>query len=525
MADVAAKPRGFRAKLGFGAKDDAPRKLVKNTIPRDDAITVNSVNVERRFSDGMSERKMLVSFGRKPSGDSGHESHFGRSWTNGQRQENAPTKTRAPRKLLKAPKHVPKGIVLDKDTGERKDLTEMLHAFNYNDATDHIQETAQPLPPEYDPSRSDGAFFMACVPIGVWLLISAYLTPLDLAQLSSTCKAMHDLLIKTVAQSFRDPINLHHRQTFLLSMDLKLPNHLFCFPCSQWHIRTHPGSEILKPSSVLNPLFTCPNSTNNLLPPSRLRLTDGRTLPFTFVQLAKRHWAHGPTYGIPIESLARRWKDPYSPWTHESKYHIHTNSYILLRLKSQVYVTPGMTPAAKRLLLFSRSDYTPYFSVCAHWRSGILTEIPKCALDHIPVPETTVYGQLRARKAPGPVTLCEHCRPMRRCPDCPSEYLFEIKLVEDRTVKGMVPERFKLALCVTRWSDLGSAVAPEDREWAAVTGGGEEYDSFKEIGRRAVSGVFESAFSDAVPGQRILSMRPEGEGWGRGGEDNGDDWY
>ena len=100
-------------------------------------------------------------------------------------------------------------------------------------------------------------------------------------------------------------------------------------------------------------------------------------------------------------------------------------------------------------------------------------------------------------------------------------------------MRGGGVERFKLALEVSRWSDLGVGESPEDREWAAVTGGkvergneevGEEhgtYDSFKEIGGRGISGVFEGAFSETVPGQRVESMRP-----GKGGGDVDDDgWY
>jgi hypothetical protein len=88
--------------------------------------------------------------------------------------------------------------------------------------------------------------------------------------------------------------------------------------------------------------------------------------------------------GIGHQTLARRWKDPYSPWMHESMYHVSAKGHVMMRIKSQVYVEGGMTAAAKCMLLYSRGDYTPYFSVCSHWKDGILMTIPKCALDHIP---------------------------------------------------------------------------------------------------------------------------------------------
>jgi len=193
----------------------------------------------------------------------------------------------------------------------------------------------------------------------------------------------------------------------------------------------------------------------------------------------------------------------------------------MMRVKSQVYVYPGMTQAAMRLLLYSRGDYTPYFSVCAHWRDGILTSIPKCAIRHIPVREVNAITQFRAHRPTGLVPLCEECRPMRRCPECPTEYLFELKLVEDKTVERNSPDRFKQALIATRWSDLGAARSPADPEWAAVVGEKEDYDSFIEIKNRAVSGIFESAFSDTGPGQRILSMNPKGIKRGEAGNT----WY
>ena len=68
---------------------------------------------------------------------------------------------------------------------------------------------------------------------------------------------------------------------------------------------------------------------------------------------------------------------------------------------------------------------------------------------------------------------------------------------------------------------MGPARSPGDAEWAAVVGEYDGYDSFKEIGKRAVSGVFESAFTDTTPRQRILSANPEGL---KDDEDRGD-WY
>lgn len=207
-------------------------------------------------------------------------------------------------------------------------------------------------------------------------------------------------------------------------------------------------------------------------------------------------------------------------------YHVTDKGHVMMRIKSQRYVEGGMTVAAKRMALFSRGDYTPYFSVCSHWKDGLLTSIPKCALDHIPFEQlpdalTQLKAKVGTRKANGFVSLCSRCRPMRRCPMCPTEYVFELKLVEDKTVKIQSPDRFKQALIATRWSDLGPGRSPDDKEWAAISGESDSYDSFLEIGRRAVSGVFESAFTDNPPGQRILSSNPKKVK----ADEIGGDWY
>lgn len=80
--------------------------------------------------------------------------------------------------------------------------------------------------------------------------------------------------------------------------------------------------------------------------------------------------------------------------------------------------------------------------------------------------------------------------------------------------------RFKQAIVVTRWSDLGDGTTPLDEEWAAVNGVG-DYDSFGKMGRRAIAGIFESQSGVTIPGQRILSVNPNG---GKLGEE-GHNWY
>jgi len=192
---------------------------------------------------------------------------------------------------------------------------------------------------------------------------------------------------------------------------------------------------------------------------------------------------------------------------------------------STCFALPGLPPAGERHLLYSREDFVPYFSVCAHWKDGELMPLVKCALRHIPKPISgsglrRVGDEVKYRlHRPNPIiTLCSECRPMRRCPECPTEYLIELKMAEDRTDPVNI---FKQALVLTRWSDLGDGSSPWSPEWAACNGEA-EYDSFKAIGRRAISGVFEAQFnSDTIPGQRVLSMNPNNEKRGEAGHN----WY
>lgn len=162
-------------------------------------------------------------------------------------------------------------------------------------------------------------------------------------------------------------------------------------------------------------------------------------------------------------------------------------------------------------------------------------KICKCMLSHIPAPPTSYASQLKtggfanlSKTAAHPDFLvrgCDFCRPARRCPECPTEYLVEARLVEDVADKAA---QFKHAIVVTRWSDLGDGSSPYvSPEWVAINGitvkdgeGGKGFDSFSNVGRRAVGGIFESVVSGSTPGQRLVSLNPgnkkmgeEGTGW------------
>ncbi|KAJ5203128.1 hypothetical protein N7449_005207 [Penicillium cf. viridicatum] len=409
---------------------------------------------------------------------------------------------------------------VDSQLGERRDYTEIIHTLGTLDVND-------PSAANYESNehRPPGEGDIASLSPKLWAQIAGYLNPAEAASLAITTITLYRRLGPRYLMALNHPDNHTHKINFLSGLDISLPHHLLCFPCVQYHRRTQEGNERIRPSHVLNPLFNCRNSTNATNPPPRHRITHGRNLPFTFVQLAMRAHRFGPSYGLDPDALGRRWQR--DNWSHTSRFHIHEGR-LLMRVTSQTFAAPALTPSAQRMLLYSRDDYCPYFSACAHWRDGELMPACKCALEHIPRRRNSgglqgLENRVKDRIA-GQVfdpnaltTLCGFCRPMRRCPECPTEYLIEVKLSED-----LVDRRFKQSIVVTRWSDLGDGTTPGGIEWEAINGKGNDYDSFAHYAKRGIASIFEAAFTaDTLPGQRVVSLNPKKKTLG----EEGNRWY
>ncbi|KIW66934.1 hypothetical protein PV04_06216 [Phialophora macrospora] len=413
----------------------------------------------------------------------------------------------------------------DAQTGERKDHTEMLHSLTQRGSAeslaDKVQAMFRGIPPQ------PAADFFARFPTGIWARVVESLGPSDKASLAFSCKPFRDLLGTEIWTDLNTAENRDAKTEFLGRLDEHLPDHLLCFPCGIYHVRSQKGQEMLRPTNVSNPVFNCPNVYNIENKVSRHRITVGRGLPFPFVQLVLRAQKYSQEHGIPIDSMSRRYKDRDGEWTHQTRY-AAVNGHLLVRVISSAFATPALPPAGLRKLLYSPGDnYNPYFSVCSHWRDGNLMPAVKCALSHIPKPPegggiagTTAKVQYHFHRPHPIITLCSECRPMRRCPECPTEYLIEMRVQEDRSDPD--PRKmFKHAIVVTRWSDLGDGSSPKSPEWAACNGEA-EYDSFTALGRRAISGTFESQFTvDHIPGQKMVSMNPNKIKLG----EKGHDWY
>jgi hypothetical protein len=425
--------------------------------------------------------------------------------------------------------------------GGPRDHTEMLHGLTHHGSFDSLVADPRLDPEGHRAQVMDTAtlrrlheaserkkLILRRLPASVCKKVASFLDPADAAHLAMTCRLLLEKLGNEPFHALALRENRHHRIRFLNHMDAQFPSHLLCFPCGTYHRRFMTGGEKLRADFVNNPIYVCPKATSSVLP--RMRLTHGRQLPYYFVQLATRQAVHSRRYGIDPTSLSRKWKDPSSGWTHQSRYMIHDNR-LLLRIRSQLFASPKLTPTGERKLLYDPEEYTPFFSVCAHWRDGVLMKVCKCALSHVPSPPESLLDQMK--KSPRAAALearnlmarpdfrakqCEFCAPARRCPACPTEYLVEVGVAEDP--KDPV-NKFKHVLVVTRWSDLGNGKSPTaSPEWAAINGLKADYDSFSNVGRRAVAGTFESQMSGCIPGQRMISLNPnnkklgeEGHGW------------
>lgn len=412
---------------------------------------------------------------------------------------------------------------VDTQLGERRDYTTMIHTLGLLDPVDSYGPTG-----ELEDHREPGEGDIAKLPSRLWALIAWYLDPADAASLAIATITLYRRLGPRYFLSLDASQNLHYKLDFLARLDQSLPHHLLCFPCGRYHRRIQEGQERMRPAHVINPLFNCANAFNALNPAPRHRITHGRMLPYSFVQLVMRAHRFGPRYGIPVEDMGRRWQR--DGWSFSSRFHIHEGR-LMMRVTSQAFAPADLPASAQRILLFSREDYWPYFSACAHWRDGELMPACKCALGHIPRPRETGGLQGLEHKVkdrwkgsgfdPNALTtLCGFCRPMRRCPECPTEYLIEVKLSEDRGDSR--PGVFRQAIVVTRWSDLGNGMSPQGLEWGAVNGKRDDYDAFAHYAKRGIASIFEAAFTaDALPGQRVISLNPKKKKLG----EKGNDWY
>ncbi|KIW04585.1 uncharacterized protein PV09_04334 [Verruconis gallopava] len=393
------------------------------------------------------------------------------------------------------------------------DIGELMHSLTRDRSIEDLAE----LYMSQNEYRNPGEFSIASLPASLWERIASFLSLADSASLALANSILRARLDgDTLWRKLNNPANKVARLDFLFRLDKYMPLHLLCTPCATFHQRIRMGREQYKADFVANPLYLCPKVYDTWLP--RMRLTYGRELPFSFIQLATRQRNFGSLHGIPASSLDRRWKCSASEWSHATRF-VVVKGNLLMRVISQCIAPPNMMDTERRMLLLDRMDYNPYFSVCAHWKSGELMKVCKCAVSHIPEPPERIRDQLKQGRGPSinarnrnfAVSQCENCRDIRRCPQCPTEYLIQIKLVEDTGPTGR--PSFKHALQITRWSDLGNGSSPMlSSEWASCCGfdpdGVGKFDSFAAVGNRTLSGKFEAETNNHLFLKRVVSLDP-----------------
>ncbi|RKF53773.1 putative f-box domain protein [Golovinomyces cichoracearum] len=409
-------------------------------------------------------------------------------------------------------------VNLCEQTGERRDDTAILHGLSHYGSFDSLDSNARV---DLGTHRPRGERDIEKLSSEIWRQITKYLSCCDVICLATSSKTLLRRTDKKYWYELKRRKNQEEKIRYLMTMDGKYPDHLLCFSCAVYHRRTKIGNESVKSAMVLNPLYNCDGYRKFGYIQPKTRLTPGHFLPFTFVQLVTRAQKYSPRYGIPLVDLCRRYKEHDRSWFHETRYHIY-NGHLFLRVTSRTFAAAGLPASAKRHVLYSREDYWPYFSCCTHWRDGELLDVCKCALSHIPdLPNTNQKGNIHMRQRTQNSsligTLCSFCRPMRRCPKCPTEYMVELKISEDKVDPQM---RFKQSLVVTRWSDLGDGSSPFYNEWQAINED-TDYDSFAHMGKRAISCTFEAESGVNMAAQRLISTNPKNEKRG----EEGDSWY
>ncbi|KAI6251207.1 hypothetical protein HI914_00225 [Erysiphe necator] len=408
---------------------------------------------------------------------------------------------------------------INEQTGERRDDTALLHGLSHFNSYDSFDDLE--IIDRKEDKRLPGERDIVKLSSELWKKITEYLSISDTMCLAISSKTLLSRIDKKYWLYLKSDRNQDEKLRFLMTLDKELPKHLLCFSCAIYHCRLNIGKERLKSAWVPNPVYNCNGSKKFGLQQPKIRLTHGHFLPFAFVQLATRAEKYTIQHGIPLINLCRRYKDRNTDWSHQTRYHIYKGN-LLLRVVSQSFAAHGLPVSAQRHLLYSREDYTPYFSCCSHWRDGELLNVCKCALSHViepPIVHQKQYKPMRQNSQSLNLigALCSFCRPIRRCPDCPTEYMVELKLCEDKADPAV---RFKQSIVVTRWTDLGDGSSPFSEEWASINGNA-TYDSFANLGKRSISAIFESQSGVTLPGQRLISTNPKNEKRG----EEGNNWY
>lgn len=325
------------------------------------------------------------------------------------------------------------------------------------------------------------------LPSEVWHMIASYLPSESAASLALTSRTMRLYLGTTYWQRLSSEDNRAKRATFLEHMDDQLPDHVLCYRCAKYHYRRNREREHWTQEYH----HACPISEIGTGP----QMTKYRVFPTELYQLTMRAHFYGVNFGIPLSALNRRWtsESSESGWRHHSRCAILDN-HLFVKVQSIHWVEAKMSPSELRIVIAER--YGERFAHCKHI-GQTFDRFCRCAVRHVRV------SGIRASD-------CADCRPLRRCAQCPTEYLVEIKLLEDRNALDPLT-RFRHALVVSRWSDLGngSVASPE---WLACNSAGDDQPRWTTSGwnsarQRTIRSKFEAHLGRRVPEVPALELR------------------
>src|SRR5258708_15389770 len=95
-------------------------------------------------------------------------------------------------------------------------------------------------------SRKPCVDMISSLPHGLWELIISYRSPTDAANLALSCKRFLTILSAGPLIVLDLPENHQYKVAFLLPLDRHYPDHLLCFPCATYHLRSQRSAERLK---------------------------------------------------------------------------------------------------------------------------------------------------------------------------------------------------------------------------------------------------------------------------------------
>jgi hypothetical protein len=279
------------------------------------------------------------------------------------------------------------------------------------------------------------------LPPELWLDIIEFLSPASAASLTYTCRWMYNQYGERPCSILKLPGHEQDKLELLSYLDADLPKHRLCHPCAIFHRRKSLGAEQKEVKANYGGCWIgCERRAGET------KLGTGYSLTWPSIRSVMRACRFGPEYGMSLDVLARVWEND-DGWKHRAEPSI-VNGRLLMKVQSALPVDWATESIFKNRI----SD------IMRHSWLGCLQEIVKCALHHIRSDESYTIGDC-------------FCKSLRRCPECPTEYMIETKRISNISGdmrKSMEARGVQHVLIVTKWMDYGEGKSPLSPEWQAL---------------------------------------------------------